>query len=71
MHFRYYLDPDTGQPHVYGHGVSEDEVDLCSGIRVKTSWVATTLAKPWGKHRLGDTFASSTFLIPNRIASLS
>jgi hypothetical protein len=26
MQVRYYLDPDTGQPHIYGHGVSEDEV---------------------------------------------
>jgi hypothetical protein len=24
---RYYLDPDTGQPHIYGHGVSEAEVE--------------------------------------------
>ena len=26
MEVRYYLDPDTGQPHIYGHGVSEEEV---------------------------------------------
>jgi hypothetical protein len=24
---RYYLDPDAGQPHIYGHGVSEGEVE--------------------------------------------
>jgi hypothetical protein len=24
---RYYLDPDTGQPHIYGHGVTEAEVE--------------------------------------------
>ena len=23
----YYLDPDTGQPHIYGHGVTESEVE--------------------------------------------
>src|SRR5262249_34709128 len=23
---RFYLDPETGQPHIYGHGVTEDEV---------------------------------------------
>jgi len=23
---RFYLDPETGQPHVYGHGITEDEV---------------------------------------------
>jgi hypothetical protein len=27
MDVRYYLDPDTGQPHIYGHGVSEQEVE--------------------------------------------
>jgi hypothetical protein len=24
---RYYLDPDTNQPHIYGHGVTEQEVE--------------------------------------------
>lgn len=27
MHFRYYLDSDTGLPHIYAHGVSEEEVE--------------------------------------------
>ena len=27
MDVRYYLDPDTGQPHVYSHGVTEREVE--------------------------------------------
>jgi hypothetical protein len=26
MGIRFYNDPDTGQPHIYGHGVTEDEV---------------------------------------------
>ena len=26
MELRFYEDPDTGQPHIYGHGVTEDEV---------------------------------------------
>jgi hypothetical protein len=24
---RYYLDPETGQPHIYNHGVTEAEVE--------------------------------------------
>jgi hypothetical protein len=24
---RYYLDPETGQPHIYDHGITEDEVE--------------------------------------------
>ncbi len=27
MEIRYYLDPDTGLPHIYGHGVTEAEVE--------------------------------------------
>jgi len=26
MHIRFYLDPETGEPHIYSHGVTEDEV---------------------------------------------
>jgi hypothetical protein len=32
MEVRYHEDPDTGQPHIYGHGVSEQEVqEVLSG----------------------------------------
>jgi hypothetical protein len=27
MEARYYFDPDTGQPHIYAHGVTEEEVE--------------------------------------------
>ena len=27
MELRFYEDPDTGQPHIYGHGVTEQEVE--------------------------------------------
>ena len=27
MEIRYYIDPATGQPHIYGHGVTEAEVE--------------------------------------------
>lgn len=27
MEVRYYIDPQTGSPHIYNHGVSEDEVE--------------------------------------------
>ena len=27
MKIRYYLDPDTGEPHIYRHDVDEDEVE--------------------------------------------
>jgi hypothetical protein len=27
MTVRYYLDPETGEPHIYNHGVGEEEVE--------------------------------------------
>jgi hypothetical protein len=27
MDIRYHCDPDTGLPHIYGHGVTEEEVE--------------------------------------------
>lgn len=27
MNFRYYRDPETGMPHIYDHGVAENEVE--------------------------------------------
>jgi hypothetical protein len=26
MNLRFYIDPDSGDPHIYGHDVNEDEV---------------------------------------------
>lgn len=26
MEIRFFEDPDTGQPHIYGHGINEEEV---------------------------------------------
>jgi hypothetical protein len=26
MRIRFFLDPETGEPHIYDHGVDEDEV---------------------------------------------
>jgi hypothetical protein len=27
MEVRYYLDPETGEPHIYEHGITEEEVE--------------------------------------------
>ena len=27
MEIRFYVDPETGEPHIYRHNVSEDEVE--------------------------------------------
>ena len=28
MEIRFHFDPDTGLPHIYGHGVTEDEAEF-------------------------------------------
>ena len=40
LNIRYYIDPETGLPHIYNHDVTEDEVE-------------EVLAKP-GEDRQGD-----------------
>ena len=40
LNIRYYTDPETGLPHIYNHGVTEDEVE-------------EVLARP-GEDRQGD-----------------
>jgi hypothetical protein len=37
MNLRFYLDPSTGQPHIFGHGVDEDEVEEVLEAPVKTA----------------------------------
>jgi hypothetical protein len=27
MEVRYYIDPETGEPHIYEHNITEDEVE--------------------------------------------
>jgi len=27
VNLRFYLDPETGEPHIYSHGVTEEEVE--------------------------------------------
>jgi hypothetical protein len=31
MHIRFYRDPATGEPHIYNHDVTEEEVESASG----------------------------------------
>ena len=33
MKVRFHLDPETGQPHIYEHGVTEDEVRQVMALR--------------------------------------
>jgi len=35
MNIRFYIDPETGEPHIHGHDVSEWEVEECCRYRAK------------------------------------
>ena len=52
MDIRYYLDPDTGLPHIYGHGVTEAEVE-----EVLRGSGPIVPSKRGGKMKLGQTGA--------------
>ena len=41
MKFRYYIDPATDLPHIYGHEVSESEVEVVLSRQEKTGPVGT------------------------------
>ena len=42
MRLRFYIDPETGEPHVYGHQVTEAEVEQGLAALVKTGQAATS-----------------------------
>jgi hypothetical protein len=52
MEIRYYLDPDSGEPHIYEHGVSELEVEQV--LRGKGEDLA---ARGASRMKLGQTAA--------------
>ena len=43
MHIRFYIDPGSGLPHIYDHGVTEEEVE----------WVVANAEHKW--HGSGDS----------------
>ena len=52
MEFRYYVDPETGEPHIYDHGVTESEVEY-----VLRHPIEDTAAKEGSRQSLGKTAA--------------
>jgi hypothetical protein len=44
MHLRFYIDPETDQPHIYGHDVSEEEVEE---VLARPGEVGTALGWRW------------------------
>jgi hypothetical protein len=38
LEVRYYVDPDTGEPHIYGHGVTESNVEEVKEQKFPPGW---------------------------------
>lgn len=71
MNLRFYLDPETGQPHIYGHQVDEQEVEA---VLMKPGRIVRDekdRGSPLARHERDDTCGSFMFLILNRTASSS
>ena len=52
MDFRYHIDPETDLPHIYGHGVTEAEVEY-----VLRSPGEDRAGRDGSRHALGQTAA--------------
>ena len=51
MEIRYYRDPETGLPHIYGHGVTEGEAEWILAHPAKTMPARATHDRRLGKPR--------------------
>ena len=63
MEVRYFLDPETGQPHIYGHGVTEMAVEEV--LRGRGEDVSGTRKS---RRKLGQTMAGrylQVFYVPD------
>jgi hypothetical protein len=70
MNVRFYLDPETGDPPIYNHGVSEDEVEDVLRAPGEDRPGREGLEWPPVRPVLEDTYGSSTLQIRSQIVSL-
>ena len=71
MNIRFYIDPETGLPHIYNHDVEEEEVKdvLDSPGEDRPGRDGSRVAV--GRHGVGGCCESFTSAIRNQIVSLS
>ncbi|MCY4615782.1 MAG: hypothetical protein OXC71_05240 [Chloroflexi bacterium] len=56
MNLRFHVDPETGDPHIYRHGVWEQEVEDVMGRQPRMCRGAATRASPSGRPSGAATF---------------
>jgi len=67
---RLYIDPETGEPHIYNHGVEESEVKEVLPALGRIGPAVKDHGSQSAKPVLAVTCGSSTYRILNRVASL-
>jgi hypothetical protein len=71
MNIRFYRDPATGEPHIYNHGVTEEEVEEVLRRPGEAAVVGKVLGWPSVKHGLGGSYGSSRCQTPSQKVYLS
>jgi hypothetical protein len=69
MEVRYHLDPDTGQPHIHGHGVTESEVEYVLRHPGEDRQGATIRVMLWARPRRAGICA--LFMCRTRVRKVS
>lgn len=70
VRLRFYVDPATGEPHIYRHNVQDLEVEEILAKPIEDRPGASSLESSWGRRKRDDTFGSFMCRIQNRIRSL-
>ena len=69
MDIRYYIDPETGLPHVYRHGIREIEVEEVLHGPAEDLPAKNNARMKLGQTGADDTFRSSMFRTTHQKAS--
>jgi hypothetical protein len=71
MIVRFYIDPETDEPHIYDHGFPKRRSRMSSGTLEKTAPAGTTLGSLVARQIRDATCGWSIWWIPTRVASSS
>ena len=66
MHMRFYHDPTTGEPHIYNHSVTEEEVEAVIRRPGEDRRGREGARVPMGKHGLGGACGASMCQTPSQ-----
>lgn len=71
MNVRFYIDPDTEEPHIYKHGIREEEVFQVLQFLMRIVQAKKIQELLWGRHKLAVKYESSMSQTQSPTACLS